>query len=438
MSKAFISILGTNDYLESFHHIDKRQISNTPSKYVQEDLIKHFCKDWQSDSEVRIFLTDEARERNWKDNGHYDRKNSKQKENIGLENRLKKLNYNLTIKDISIPPGNNEKELWQIFEIIFNTFKEKDELIIDITHSFRFLPMLLTVMLNYTRQIKNIKINGVYYAAFETLGPINEVLQWKIEDRKTPIFDVTSLVKLQEWTLATYDYTANANIKSLNKLVRDEIKTILYNAKSLGQSEILLRETIPLLEQVSLNISLCRGNDIMKFNYIELLTNLKKLKESDLIIKPIKMLIDVIEKKINKFSDDDITNGIAAVKWALDHKLYQQAITILQEVIITKILNDLGLDPSELVNREIVSGAIKIKSQNIKEDKWHKKNADNKPLTKKILNHLFVDKIKGNFEKLTSIRNDVNHAGFIETHKNYTSIIAKLNNIYKDILNNLE
>jgi CRISPR-associated Csx2 family protein len=208
MSKAFISILGTNDYLESYHYLNGEKISNTPSKYVQEDLVEYFCKNWESDSEIRIFLTEEAREKNWLDNGHIDRQSKLPKENPGLLNRLRKLNYKASIKDFDIPDGNTEEDLWQIFEIIFETFKENDEVIIDITHSFRFLPLLLTVMLNYTKQIRRIKILGVYYAAFESLGPIPEVAKWDVSKRKTPIFDLTPLVKLQEWTLATYDMGA--------------------------------------------------------------------------------------------------------------------------------------------------------------------------------------------------------------------------------------
>jgi len=433
MSKAFISILGTNDYLESYHYFNDKKLSDTPGKYVQEDLLKYFCKEWEANDEVRIFLTEDARNKNWLDNGHIVRTTGKQKENIGLFNRLGKMNYSFSINDFSIPDGNSENELWDIFEIIFNSFKDDDEVIIDITHSFRFLPLLLTVMLNYTRQIKNIKIKGVYYAAFETLGTIQEVSKWSVEKRKVPVFDITSLIKLQEWTLATYDFTNNANIAALKGMVKGEIKTILSNTQTLGQSEILLRKTITYLEKVSNNIALCRGNEIINFDYAKLLKELKKLRNTDLIIKPIKLLVDVIVKKIEDFRNNDINNGFIAVKWAMEHGLYQQAITMLQEILVTKILADLKLDYFSLANREIVTSAVKIKSQKIKESKWYGKAAENKLLTRKVLGYYLLDEIKGNFEKLTKIRNDVNHAGFLKGHKSYDSIVDKLNIIIQNI-----
>ena len=46
MAKAFISFLGTSDYLECRYKLD-----DTPGeivKYVQEDLVGRFCRDWNS------------------------------------------------------------------------------------------------------------------------------------------------------------------------------------------------------------------------------------------------------------------------------------------------------------------------------------------------------------------------------------------------------
>jgi len=441
MERAFISILGTNNYVESFHKIDGNIISENPVKYVQEDLLNYLRHKWEGNFDVRIFLTEEARFKNWEDNGHQDFKTGQPIPNKGLKNRLlefKKEN-NFNIYDYSIPTGNNENEIWDIFEIIFSTFNENEEVIIDITHSFRFLPLLLTVMLNYTRQVKNINIVAVYYAAFETLGTIQEIKTMPIEKRIVPIFDLTPLIKLQEWTLATYDFTTNANTSLLKNLVQNEIKTIISNKKNLKKGEKLLRKTIKSLDTVSKNIALCRGTEIVNFNYDELRDDLNELKKYDLVLKPAKLLIDVIKEKIKDFNNNDILNGIKAAEWSIKHGLYQQAITLLQEVLITKILLIADLDFSERTNREIVTSAIKIKSRNLSEKNWNNVAKKNILLTKKILSLPFLEKIVKDYEKLTGIRNDVNHAGFLAKPKprNYERIINKLNEIFNSIKSNL-
>jgi len=437
MSKAFISILGTNDYIESFHQIGGKIISTIPVKYVQEDLVNYLSDKWEHDFDVRIFLTDEAKFKNWEDNGHKDFKTGEPIPNKGLKNRLLELKgkNNFNIYDYSIPTGNNENEIWDIFEIIFSTFNENEKVIIDITHSFRFLPLLLTVMLNYTRQVKKINIVAVYYAAFESLGTIQEVKTMPVKKRIVPIFDLTPLIKLQEWTLATYDFTTNANTSLLKNLVQNEIKTIIYNKKNLRIGEKLLSKTMKSLDVISKNIALCRGTEIINYDYEKLRNDLNELKQYNLILKPAKQLLDVIKEKLQDFKNNEISNGIKAVEWAIGHGLYQQAITLLQETLITKILVIAKLDFSKKIHREIVTSAIKIKSKNINEKKWNDIAKNNFRVTKKILSLNLLDEIMRDYEKLTSIRNDVNHAGFLTDPRpqNHDKIINKLSKIYNSI-----
>ncbi|HPZ06717.1 MAG TPA: TM1812 family CRISPR-associated protein [Candidatus Eremiobacteraeota bacterium] len=63
MNNTFISVLGTNNYLEC------RYNNGGIVKYIQEDLIKRYCIDRNEVDEIRIFLTKEARTKNWEDIG---------------------------------------------------------------------------------------------------------------------------------------------------------------------------------------------------------------------------------------------------------------------------------------------------------------------------------------------------------------------------------
>lgn len=48
-----------------------------------------------------------------------------------------------------IPNGKNEEEMWEIFETLFDKIEEEDELYIDLTHRFRYIPMLVMIFPNY-------------------------------------------------------------------------------------------------------------------------------------------------------------------------------------------------------------------------------------------------------------------------------------------------
>lgn len=52
-----------------------------------------------------------------------------------------------------IPEGRNEQEMWEIFQKVYGQMHEGDELYIDLTHAFRYLPMLVLVLSNYAKLI---------------------------------------------------------------------------------------------------------------------------------------------------------------------------------------------------------------------------------------------------------------------------------------------
>ncbi|MGQ9644809.1 MAG: TIGR02221 family CRISPR-associated protein, partial [Ignavibacterium sp.] len=265
MSKSFISILGTNNYLECRHTFDGL-VSEQPVKYAQEDLIRFFCKYFDEQSEIRIFLTKDAKEKNWLNDGHKDRDN-KLIPNKGLEKRLTELNIKAKIKAIDINEGFTEEEIWDNFQKIYETITENEEVIVDITHSFRSLPMLLITLLNYAKQLKKIKVLGIYYAAFESLGTIQEVSKKKPEERTVPILNLTSFSILQDWTNATFDFINNANVNQIQKLIKQsDINSPINDPKTKFFPSAVVRE----LDNLIYDIALCRGINLIQFNYKDL------------------------------------------------------------------------------------------------------------------------------------------------------------------------
>ena len=172
MSKVYISFLGTNDYLPCTYFKDSREMENV--RFVQQATLEFFCRRWTGKDRIIIFSTEGAFRRNWLDDGHKDKDTGGIKKCIGLNNCIKKLNLLPVLKRVSIPEGKSEQEIWDIFQIVFEDLKPEDEVIFDITHAFRSIPMLAIVILNYSKVMKNITIGGIYYGAFEVLGSIFE------------------------------------------------------------------------------------------------------------------------------------------------------------------------------------------------------------------------------------------------------------------------
>ena len=219
MAKVFLSFLGTNRYMECNYVIGDRRADNV--RYIQEALISLFCSDFSSGDRVIIFLTPDAEKKNWKSRNGIK----------GLEETLSERIPDIRIIPTPIPEGTSEDEIWDIFQIMYDSLEHDDEVVYDITHGFRSLPVLGVTLLNYARYLKNIKVKGIYYGAFEALGTAKEVEEMPMEKRNAPVFNLTSFDNLMQWSMATDNFTNYGITEKLEKLVHDKVLPITRKLK---------------------------------------------------------------------------------------------------------------------------------------------------------------------------------------------------------------
>ena len=106
MKKVFLTVLGTGKYSDCYYYKDD---SKCRSKFVQEALLQ-FLYDKDDNVEVKILLTDEAKEKNF---------DSTNNDDTNLQTILENLNIYADL--IRIPAGKTEEELWDIFEETINS-----------------------------------------------------------------------------------------------------------------------------------------------------------------------------------------------------------------------------------------------------------------------------------------------------------------------------
>lgn len=443
MGKAFISFLGTSDYLNCHYSLDE-----TPGrivKYVQEDLVQRYCMDWNPEDEIRIFTTTDAVVKNWHDDGHIDWKTKQTKASTGLEKRLQDLSINALIKRIDIPKGDSKEEIWEIFHQVYSTLRENEEIVIDITHGFRSLPVLLMTLIGYSRLLKNISVTGIYYGAFEILGNAGEVIKIPEDKRIAPIFDLTSFEQIIEWTEATQSFVKNGAAKGLEHLASKQINPVLKDSNGKDRAAKAMGNIVKGIERISENILTNRGADIINYDYEQIKSQIQSLQKNDIFIKPLAPLFSVIENKIDTFARDDINNGFKAVEWSVSHGMIQQAITMLQENMVTFLLDQVGEDWGVENNRNAVSNVMKIVSIGKSKDSCGTHPVDEEDqcqLIEKLMKNSFVLDLCGPFEKLRNIRNDVNHGGYNREENKMAmsskSIQDKFKQCYNEIRNILK
>ena len=413
MRKVYMSFLGTNNYLPCNYVYQPHKKSHIPVKnvrFVQEASVIWHCSDWEKDDRILIFATREAHDSNWVDNGH------RRPDNTiisveGLEKRLANLNLLPGIREISIPAGKSEAEIWEIFTAVVEKLEDNDELYLDITHAFRSLPLLATVIINYAKVIKTIQVKAINYGAMEALGSLRDVQALAIEERDVPVFDLLPFDQLLDWSIAIDRFVVAGDAAAIHSLTSQKVIARKQEIRGPDDDADNMKKMAKALEIFSNTMAACRGKSIS--------TDAQKLKESicrvtqQQLIKPMTPLLEKLEKTVNEFSGDEVLDGIAAAEWCRQHNLVQQGFTILQETAITHILiQSINADSTDIDKRNLVGKAVKITLNNIPEDRWDRKARNQKVLIDQICEWLAPQKtLLDCIRNMGQSRNDLNHAG---------------------------
>lgn len=406
MRRVFLSFLGTSDYIPCIYYHGERPVENV--RFVQEAIISLFCRDWTEEDRIFIFTTDQAREKNWLDNGHPKRVEKGLCQ--GLERRLTDLELNARIQSVPIEDMASQEEMWGMFQKMFELLEPDDTVIFDITHAFRSIPMLAIVVLNYAKVLKKIRLGGIYYGAFEVLGYPSEVEKMPMAKRLAPILDLTGFDTLLEWSAAIDGFLKSGNGKILMDLANQSIHPILRDHAEMRDAGNVLKRLSNNLAEFGNVLSTCRGQSVVKITqYIK--QNFEQCGDDNLI-PAFQPLLNHIRPRLEKFCGDDILDGMQAARWCMDHSLVQQGYTILQETLVTHLLRKANVDHMDKDSREIVTAAVHIARENKPPSEWWGAAGGNKPLTEKMMMILKEDDLIGLMTKLSGERNDLNHAGY--------------------------
>ena len=403
MSKKYLTFLGAGEYINCNYFFGETDHISKNRAYIQVAIAELFCKNWNEKDKIVVFTTEKARNKHFKN----------------LKKNLKSIHgLDVNINNKMIPDGKSEEEIWNIFEIVSNSVDEGDEIIFDITHAFRFQPLLGYSVLNFLKNVKNIKINKIFYGAFEVLGNKKEVKNIPLEKRNAPIFDLTLFDRINEWSQATNVFTKLGNPEFLKMIFEKESKNYFINKKDNKENFLNMKEVGGKLDKIFNYITTNRGNKLIQMKDIDDINeNLEQLKNKKLELKPFKMLITEIKNKINNFKKNNINNLFVAVKFSINHELYQQAITLFLEGIITYIADKIGFGFNNKDERNEIKAYLHDKCSNY---------------NKEISEIEKIKDIKNIFVKLNQLRNDINHAGFRKNCRNYNTIIKNIKNYYEE------
>lgn len=408
--KVLLSFLGNNRYQKCRYTTSTYK--SPVVRFFQEALVAMLTANWTKQDQVFIFLTPAAEKNNW-DGQFYEGK--------GLKQALSEPQQATIHAQTAIPSGISETEIWQLFERLYACLEPNDEVYLDITHGFRSLPMLLMVLLDYAKALKNIQVKKIYYGAFETLGPYPKIQENypNPADRLAPILDLTSFAALQDWTAAAEDFKLYGKFNRLEALTQDSLAPVLPSEN--GQAT-----TTSVLEKINKEIKILvallqtnRGKALGLFDFDALQALLTEFSQSENLISPLTAVIQEVQNKVAQFKTNDPLFWLKAARWCRDHGLIQQSITQLREGYITWLCLrfqqtiDAGLfDFTQFKPRVLITNAFTIAHHDYPKSKWFKINKDHTPITRALINDPIIQQSAELFIQLGILRHDINHGGY--------------------------
>jgi len=307
--------------------------------------------------------------------------------------------------------------------------------VFDITHALRYQPMLGMVLINYLKVLKNIKVQAIYYGAFESLGQISDVLKMELIDRNAAVLNLNSFSNLQDWTNASDIFVNFGNAKRIIEL-------------SESNEQIKLAEE---MQNVLRLFSTVRGKEILDGNRFDELkakiTNYKAKIINVPKLRPFIPIIDFMQNSMSEFSRNNLLNGFKSIKFCIDNELIQQAFTLMQEMIISYILAKESENPTKKISRIVLSACFSTKKEDyttrlsIYEQEDIKKKNEEDRLKDKFYKSQYLSDFGSIYSSLTKYRNDLNHAGMKgdaeDSEAFYKNAIAKYNELV-EIVNKIE
>lgn len=426
--KVFISVLGTGFYEKCIYALNEEKASET--RFIQQATLELLTKrdEWTAESKGYILLTEKAKTTNWmvENQQRGKRKGAEIETYIGLKDELNGMNLPFSIDPIDIPDGKNEEEIWQIFERVYSELQEDDTLYFDLTHGFRYLPMLVLVLGNYAKFLKNVKVESITYGNFETRDT-------SVSPHVAPIIDITPLSALQDWTIAAGDYLLHGTASKLKECSMKTLSPILVETKGQDQSANNLRHIATSLEIFTDNIRFCRGMAIYEGKEAVKIHKLLQGATKD-YLKPFKPLFDYIDKTVCCWQEKRVENMLLAAELSANCGNWQSAATLLEEGIVSIFCIRHGIDIDDEKKRDIVNNAFtkKEKILNGKINEYRpSEEAKEKVIDNICQDELITQDFINNYSNsLRRIRNDINHGGMrkFEKPREFKSIKKNLSN----------
>lgn len=329
-----ISFLGTGSYQETEYVYGGRACR---TRLFPAALLR-LCPEVSS---LRVLATEQARQR-W------------EQELVREIDRLRTPDQGWSL--VPIPEGRSEHELWDLFDILVTQVGEGDTVLLDVTHGFRSLPLIAAVATAYLRVARGVRLHGLLYGAYEA----------RKADGHAPVFDLTPLATLLDWTAAADLFRRTGNAEPLAELLEETQNTLYRSQRGATGLPTRLKSAAGKLREFSRALRLLRVREAMATaaELQHVLASEAVTAESERWARPFAALLDQARwvpqpLALRHPSADpgrEITAQRAVIRWYLRNGWHVEAVLLAREWLVSLQAHRAGRDLKE--DRALVEDAI--------------------------------------------------------------------------------
>lgn len=424
-TRLLVTFLGTGKYETVVYRF--RDARSKPTPYIQEALLDMIERDmipFHPDVVIPV-LTPEAERAHWHHRqGHeYDPDPCVSQ---GLYPRIQEWQRRQEAKGITVvidplfveTPA-DERAMWTTFDALYRRMvgsgDEACEVVVDVTHSFRYQPMLMLTLLHFAHVVAGTKTVAVFYGSQPRKLASGGEVEGTSAFSEADVLDLAPLVDLQQWILHVHTFLHGANAEGLYRFI-DEIGRSLAKSAAAARDPVLshisdVRGVAKTWDALTKAMQLCRGPRIPALSRQAVRDQeqlIRSWQEGDAVasLQPIYYLLDKIHKEISALAvDHDYDAYLAAVDWCCDQGLYQQAYTLLRELWVTAVCDVMGLDGNVLQDRKRAEHVLGAGVQYL----MNGEGTVDPQLPDWLVSHR---EVLQSWDQLSQARNDLNHAAF--------------------------
>lgn len=405
--------LGTGDGYRTAKYLHE-------GKVVESNLFPIALYEFFQPDQMTVFVTKESRARYW-------------------DELCQKLAGKIQPVPVEIPWGGKPDELWTIFDRVVESVSEGEEVLFDITHGFRSLPFVVFLAVAYLRAVKNVRVRGVVYGAFEA----------RDSEGRAPVFDLSPFLSLLDWLAAVHLFRRSGSAADLSRLLR-EIQAQAWRDRSTEPSPTATGKPTALqkmgdrVNELSQALLLIRPLEVMeKARDLRDQFTDAALNEAAQWAKPFALIAPALRQEFTQFVASPSVKNLNVqqrmIAWYVERGLFVQALTLARELLVTKVCVLLGLEnPLQREARERAERLLNYLA-------WSKQPGDRKrsnPWTgpepdaadlEQFRAHDQAESLVGLWSSIREARNDVDHAGMNEQPSKASALVTRVKEIVEKL-----